>query len=218
MTVAKAVGLSPVSQSHKQADDKITLRVSGPSMQSEVEIDESVRRLHSLGKQASMAFDEFFASGDGMIVQVGQIRYSALDGNFYLMPQSKQSPIYKYFVFAVADAGFEWMPGSLDDIVKHLKALGMDTADIKRVSKQYKCAHGRVHVPDPVQLERDLTAVYHLFRAVICPKSEKLFGRRSCQHAADAADAADAVGLGCAAVFSHRSSALPQAILDSRTN
>lgn len=172
MTVAEAVGLSPVS--HKQADGKVTLRVSGPSMQSEVQIDESVRRLHSLGKQASMAFGEILAPGDGMYNSVKyDIRHWM--GNFYLMAQSKQSPVYKYFVSAVADAVFKWMPGSLDDIVKHLKALGMDAADIKRVSKQYKRAHGRVHVPDPVRLERDLTAVYHLFRAVICPKSGKLF-------------------------------------------
>ena len=53
--------------------------------------------------------------------------------------------------------------------------LGMDEEAIARVSKQYYRSHGRVHVPDPVRLERDLTAVYVLFSELICPKTGHKF-------------------------------------------
>ncbi|CAN0597652.1 unnamed protein product, partial [Laminaria digitata] len=60
-------------------------------------------------------------------------------------------------------------------VVEHLRFLGLDDGEIKRVRRKYWRLKGQYFVPEPDVLVRDWTEVYNVFRDLIDPS----FGRLS---------------------------------------
>ncbi|CAN0574669.1 unnamed protein product, partial [Laminaria digitata] len=95
--------------------------------------------------------------------------------NFFLMCVTKDSALFKYFCVAVSDAIFKIIPSSRRAVVEHLRFLGLDDGEIKRVRRKYWRLKGQYFVPEPDVLVRDLTEVYDFFRDLIDPSSGRLF-------------------------------------------
>lgn len=57
--------------------------------------------------------------------------------NVLLMVSTKESSLFKCFCVAVSDAIFALVPGSREEVIKHLKYLGMSPESISRASRKY---------------------------------------------------------------------------------
>ncbi|CAN0297242.1 unnamed protein product, partial [Ectocarpus sp. 4 AP-2014] len=95
--------------------------------------------------------------------------------NFFLMVNTKDSALFRYFCVAVSDAMFMVVPSSRDEVIAHLKFLGLSDDDIKRVRRKYWRSKARYVVPPPAELLRRLTDVYDFFRDLDDPLTGRSF-------------------------------------------
>lgn len=96
-------------------------------------------------------------------------------GNFFLMAATKDSALFKYFCVAVSEAIFKIDLSSRREVREHLKFLGLNDDQIKRVRRKYWRRKARYTVPAPAVLVRDLTEVYEFFRPLVDPSTGRKF-------------------------------------------
>lgn len=96
-------------------------------------------------------------------------------GNFFLMAATKDSALFKYFCVAVSEAIFKIDVSSRREVRDHLKFLGLNDDQIRRVGRKFWRRKARHTVPGPEVLVRDLTDVYEFFRPLVDPSTGRKF-------------------------------------------
>ncbi|CAM9585769.1 unnamed protein product, partial [Ectocarpus fasciculatus] len=96
-------------------------------------------------------------------------------GNLFLMANTKDSALFKYFCVAISDAVYMIVPSSRDQVHAHLKFLGLSEDEIKRVRRKYWRSKARYVVPPPAELLRRLTDVYDFFCDLVDPSTGRNF-------------------------------------------
>ena len=120
--------------------------------------------------------------------QIGSIKYDPRHfmGNFFLLAQSKSSPLFKFFCTAVSDAIFKMQDGERARVEAHLRKLfrekPRDPTDVLRVNtlvlrvkRSYWRSYACFSILGPQVVVRDLLAVYNFFKTLLCPESGRPF-------------------------------------------